>query len=102
MTRIPFQRSGWQEGGLSDGTSEDSKPSPLYTGPKCTCTPEGKYITIDGEKYLALSRITDTGCPIHGLSSAHIPDPKEPAAKTGNRTPAEISMEGRIGDEHTK
>jgi hypothetical protein len=62
MTRIPFQPSGY-----TDGTSEGCKPSPLYTGAHCTCTPEGSTITLDDGEYLALTRITDGGCPIHGL-----------------------------------
>ena len=72
MTRIPFQASGY-----TDGTSEGCKPSPLYTGPRCTCTPEGSTIT------LAISIITDVGCPIHGMSSAHVPDPHEGASTKG-------------------
>ena len=78
MTRIPFQASGY-----TDGTSEGCKPSPLYTGPRCTCTPEGSTITLDDGEYLALPRITDSGCPIHGMSSAHVPDPHEGASTKG-------------------
>ena len=64
MTRIPFQASGY-----TDGTSEGCKPSPLYTGPHCTCTPEGSTIKIDGELYATLTSIRDSGCPFHGLSN---------------------------------
>jgi hypothetical protein len=67
MSRISFQRDGWQEGGLSDGTSEGCKPSSLYTGPKCTCTQPGTQLKIDGELYTAISIITDAGCPEHGM-----------------------------------
>jgi hypothetical protein len=91
MTRIPFQPSGY-----TDGTSEGCKPSSLYTGPHCTCTPEGSTITLDDGEYLALTRITDSGCPIHGMRSNHIPDPHEPAAGTYNRERrSEVQMKGR-------
>jgi hypothetical protein len=71
MIRIPFE------------PSEDSKPSPLWTGPRCTCTPAGATITIEGEKYLALSRIMDTGCPEHGAFCDHVPSPHEGASRKG-------------------
>ena len=76
MTRIPFQAST----GYTDGTSEGCKPSPLYTGPHCTCTPEGSTLQIDGELYTALNRITAAGCLIHGLGSNYVPDPHEGAS----------------------
>ena len=93
MNRIPFQPSGY-----TDGTSEGCKPSPLYTGPKCTCTPEGSTLPLDDGDYLALPRITDAGCPIHGMRSNHIPDPHAPAAGTYNRerrSAVQLEMKGR-------
>ena len=93
MNRIPFQPSGY-----TDGTSEGCKPSPLYTGAHCTCTPEGSTLTLDDGDYLALTRITDAGCPIHGMRSNHIPDPHAPAAGTYNRerrSAVQLEMKGR-------
>jgi hypothetical protein len=78
MTRMPFQPSGY-----TDGTSEGCKPSPLYTGPRCTCTQPGTQLKIDGELYTAVSIITDAGCPEHGLESAYIRDPHEGASAKG-------------------
>ena len=78
MSRIPFQASGY-----TDGTSEGCKPSPLYTGPKCTCTQPGTQLKIEGELCTAISIITDVGCPIHGMSSALVPSPHEGASAKG-------------------
>lgn len=78
MTRIPFQPSGY-----TDGTSEGCKPSPRWTGARCTCTPEGSTLKLEDGEYIALTRITDGGCPIHGMSSAHVPDPHEGASTKG-------------------
>lgn len=84
MTRIPFEESGFHEGDcFTGGHSHGCKPSPLYTGPHCTCTQPGTQLKIDGELYTAISIITDAGCPIHGMSSAHIQDPHEPASAKG-------------------
>ena len=72
MSRIPFQAFGYHEGGLSDGTSEGCKPSPLWTGPRCTC----HVGLIDGVKYAFI-------CANCAFESAHIPNPHEPAAAKG-------------------
>jgi hypothetical protein len=74
MTRIPFQPFGY-----TDGTSEGCAPSPLWTGPRCTCTQPWAQLNLGAELYTALNRITDAGCPVHGEVGAHIPNPHEPA-----------------------
>ena len=73
MTRIPFEASGFHEGDcFTGGHSHGCKPSPLYTGPHCTCH-TGK---IDGVEYAFI-------CANCAFESAHIQDPHEPASAKG-------------------